>query len=328
MVIKVILVTQKDKIPADMTPFKEVIGQNSIVGQIAFYVKSHNSGIPIPSLILTGSHGLGKTYMASKIAEALHRKFVVINAKTMETTKDFIEGVLLNSSMIFGDDPVTVLIDEAHGLTKEVATLLLTILNPNDSHINNLMYKNATLQYDMSRVNVIFATTDAYNMIGPLRNRCESLYFEPYSDSELIDILKYYLSDDIKIRCDEKDLAGACRGRARDAYQLAQKIHRFLDMKYKKFLDPNGWNELKGVFGIQRCGLTKVERDVLIYIEKHQPVSCYTLSTAFMTGEENVKLELEVRLRELGFIDNTSRGRIITEVGKQYLQEELVESPV
>lgn len=313
--INVQLISKTDnKTPSIM--FDGVVGQTSVTNKLQFFLSSHNSQTPFPTMLFTGSHGLGKTFVAEKLANNLHRRFVEVNCGTIGTTSEFIDGFLIDK--VAGEDPVTILLDEAHRLTGDVTTILLTLLANNEENKHILTYKNMRLEYDMARVNVVLATTDAFRIFPALLNRCERIYFDPYSGDELIDMLQLYLPG-IRIGCDKTDLAYACRGRGRDTFKLAQNILRYCNMNGTNILDQAGWEYIKGVFGIYPCGLNNQEVELLKIINSSEPISCSNIAMQMMVQEENIENELEIRCRELAFIKNTSKGRILTKEGKVYL---------
>ena len=310
------LVTGIDEIEADPSVFSKVIGQKEACNKLAFFVESHSPATPFPTMLLTGAPGLGKTFASGKVAEALGRELVEVNCGTYDTTNAFVEGVLM--SMVMGDNPKTILLDEAHKLSSEVTTILLTLLNPNESCRNYLRYKNWILEYDFSKINVIFSTTDAHKMFKPLLNRCVEVYFHSYSEAELYRILKSYLPK-VKIDTSRTDISCACRGRARDAFVLAQHIKRYTAMRDTNVLDEKGWKELKGVFGIYPHGLNSQEIQLLKILKKHAPLSCRNLAIHMKVNERNIESELEVHPRSLGFIESGPKGRRLTKEGKTYL---------
>lgn len=317
MDLQLSLISGEDNIKNTTINFEGVLGQSSVIKKLEFYLKAHKNGMPIPTLLFSGSHGLGKTYVAEKLAENLGRRFICINSKSLSNSKEFIEDFIIKS--VIGETPITILMDESHGLSKDVTTILLSILNPNKDNKNVVEYKNIGIVFDMSKINVIFATTDAHEMFGPLKNRCEQVYFSSYSDSEMIDMLSFY-ANSIKIKCNLDDIAKACRNRARDGYVLAKNIERFAKINGINVIDDNSWNEIKSIFDIKPMGLNKIELDILKYVAEHGPVSCSNIALSFMVNEDNITSEIEVRLRELDFITNTNRGRVLTETGKQYLE--------
>lgn len=292
-----------------------IIGQRSATKVLGFLAESHNEDTPFPTILLTGSHGLGKSFLAGKVAEALGRKFVEVNCSELETNKDLVEGIFINSVM--GDVPVTLLFDEAHKISSDPRALLLSYLNPSKTNCNHVKYKQTIIEYDMTLINVVFATTDAYKMIKPLRNRCQEIYLGHYKNRDLLEILKMYCPD-IVIECDKSDIAYACRGRARDTFRLAEHIQRFCNTSNTTVLTQEGWEILKDVFGIFPLGLNAQEVHLLQIIQESGVISCRNIAIRMGISEENVSSEMEIRPKELGLIDNGTRGRFLTDSGDKY----------
>lgn len=297
--------------------FRGIIGQASVVNKLKFFIESNTYETPFPTLLFNGSHGLGKTFVAEKLAKNLNRKFVEVNCGTLSNKNDFIDGVLIDR--VLGDRPVTMLLDEAHCLSDDIATILLTLIAPKSSNKNILQLKNANIEFDMTKINVIFGTTDAHLMLKPLINRSTRIYFESYSNSELLTMLKLYCPN-ISFECDLEGLANACRGRGRDAFQLAQNIIRYCTVNHTNVLDKNGWAYLEGIFEIYYLGLNRQEVELLQIVKHNQPISCANIAMYLMVNEDNVDGEIEIRCRELGLIRNTSRGRELTEEGEKYIE--------
>jgi Holliday junction resolvasome RuvABC ATP-dependent DNA helicase subunit len=298
--------------PINLSGLDGFIGQESVTKKISFLAKSSSLEAPFPTLLLTGSHGLGKTYLAEKICNSLGREFIDSNSGMLKEKEDFISEVL---SKISG--PTTIFLDESHTLSKEITTLLLTLLNPTSSHQNSFERFGNTFIYDMRYINVIFATTDAYMMFKPLKNRCLPIYFSHYSNEDLVSILKYYL-EGVKFTCNMNEIADACRSRARDAFLLSQNIKRFLLFKETDVISSEGWEEMKDIFDIFPKGLKREELTLLEAIRDYGPISSGNLARRLMVNEKNIKLEMEIRLSELGLIRSTTKGREITTAGSQY----------
>ena len=312
--MKMKLITGQDIIKPQ-TVFSGVIGQTDVLRQLRFLTASHDHSTPFPTLLLTGSHGLGKTFLAEKVAKNLNRKYVEINCKMVET-KEELFAVLF--SQVAGDQPVTILFDEAHTISKEVETVLLSLLAPNHEHKNTLSYKLWDVEFDLRLINVIFATTDAFRMFKPLRNRTKTIYFKPYSEKELYRIVQLYAKG-LVLECDSMELAQAARGRARDAYDLAQDLKRVSTSTGRNIIRKEDWENLKAIFGIAPLGLKEVEVDLLKVVGGKGPISCNNIAIHMMINPENVSEEIEIRPRELNLIKNTTKGRVLTEEGRKYL---------
>ena len=241
--------------------FRSIIGQPEACKKLAFFVDSHSLETPFPTMLFSGSQGLGKSYMAQKVADALGRKLVEVNCGSIETAKEFFEDVVIKK--LVSDFPKTVLFDEAQKLSPEITTILLTMLNPNKELKNEVEFiqSNGSLMflYEFSKINFIFATTDAYKMVRPLVNRCTEIYFHLYSNEDLIKILNYYLPD-VTFKCDQEDIAYACRGRARDTFLLSQNVMRYCKINNTNVIDAKAWTNIKNIFSIHAKGLTKIGR--------------------------------------------------------------------
>lgn len=294
--------------------FDSIIGQESAKTTIGFFVNSHNPVNPFPTLLFTGSHGLGKTFFASLVAKSLGRNYLEINCGDLQDGEAFMDLVLDKL-----DSPTTILFDEAHSLSKEITTILLTFLNPNSKHRNEFVYKGVAVVWDLTKVNVIFATTDSFEIFKPLKNRCQEIYFELYSNDEMFEIVKLH-SGDVKISCDKNDLSFTCRNRARDAYVMATNIKRMVGETSKEF-NQNNLNAIKRILGIYDMGIKKPEMDLLKRIYNSQPISASNLAIKMGINVKNVEQELEPRLRELGLVDSTPRGRILTKTGIDYIKQ-------
>jgi len=317
------LITGEDTYKINPDIFSGMVGQSEAVKKLDFFIASHCPKSPFPTMLFSGSQGLGKSYFAEKIAKALGREFVEINSAIVQKPKDFIQGVLMGR--IFGESPKTILMDESHEMSDYVTTSFLTLLNPTKDNENDLAYLNWTVKWDLSKINVIFATTDAHKMDRPLLSRCQEIYFNLYSNDELFEILEQY-TEGIEITCNQKDIAFACRGRARDAFVLAQNIKRFCIMKGKSKFTNNDWKELKKIFGIYDMGLRSQEIMMLEILKDSSPISCRNLAVRMGLNEDNIQSEIEVRPRELGFIETSSRGRELTPEGIAYLKDRDVRS--
>jgi Holliday junction resolvasome RuvABC ATP-dependent DNA helicase subunit len=300
-----------------------VIGQEDAKRLLSFFINSHSDETPFPTTLFTGSQGLGKTYMAEKVAKALGRDFIEVNCESIKTLDDFFQkvwfGMVLNRPEGRGDNPVTVLLDESHGLSQEVTNALLSMLNPNDDNKNVYAYQDKLIEIDFRHVNFIFATTDAHMMFTPLLSRVEEVSFTRYNNEELLGILKLYLPE-VEITADNTEVAEACRGRGRDAFKLSVNLKRYLNMKNTNVLDADGWNEMKTIRGIWPKGLYNKEVEFMKILKAYAPISSRNLAIKMGVNANNIEDELEIRPRELGLIESSSKGRTLTKEGEKYIE--------
>ncbi len=310
------LITGEDKDKKDVSCFDSMIGQSEVRNKLKFFIQSHSSATPFPNMIFSGSQGLGKTYMAKKIANSLGRELIDVNCGAVNSYNDFINNVLINR--VLGDKNKVLLLDESHKLSDDITTCLLSLLNL-DNYINYISYKKCNIEYDMSKINVIFCTTDLHKMFKPLINRCIETYFNIYTHEELFNMLLFYVKN-IDIKCDMDDISYACRGRARDAFLLSSHIIRYCSGKGINKFDNDNWLDMKNILGINKYGLKSEEIKLLKYISESNYISLSNLAVKMGVNINNIESELEIRPREIGLIDNSSRGRFLTDNGKEYLK--------
>lgn len=299
----------------DTSFLTNVIGQTSAIKKLDFFISSSNEDIPFPTLLFTGSQGLGKTHVANKVAESLNRKLIEINCSTIKEVSDLIDSLIENG--IIGDEMVTVLFDESHHLNDNITTWLLTLLNPQKDPYRYFTHNDIKFSYDTRKINVIFCTTDAHLMFKPLLNRCTEIYFDRYSNEDIFDIIRFYAKD-IVFKCNETNLAMACRGRARDAYLMANNVIRYCNIRGSIVFDNIGLKEIEEIFEIYPMGLKKKEFELVKLLSKYDKMSCSNIASMFGVNVDNVSSEIEIRPIELGLIQIVSRGRTLTEDGINY----------
>ena len=153
-----------------------------------------------------------------------------------------------------------------------------------------------------------------------LLNRLEEGYFTTYNNKDIFKMLRYYLPG-IKLTCDENDIAYACRGRARDAVKLSQKIRMYCSGHNTNVFNANGWKQVKETFGICSYGLNTKEVDLMKILAKDAPLSSASIASKMGVNVFNIEDEIETRPRELGFIENSCKGRCLTDKGVEYLKK-------
>ncbi|MBN2523338.1 MAG: replication-associated recombination protein A [Bacteroidales bacterium] len=156
----------------------DYIGQNHLVGKGAILRQSIESG-KIPSFILWGPPGVGKTTLAKIIAKVLDRPFHGLSAVN-SGVKDVRETIDKAKKQQFFDAPNPILfIDEIHRFSKSQQDSLLGAV-------------------EQGIVTLIGATTEnpSFEVISPLLSRCQVYILNPLDKTELLEILNNALKKD------------------------------------------------------------------------------------------------------------------------------------
>ena len=160
----------------------EYIGQSHLVGENGVFRRFIASG-SVPSFILWGPPGVGKTTLAKIVAKALDRPFYTLSAVTsgVKDVREVIEKA--KSQHLFNARPAFLFIDEIHRFNKSQQDSLLGAV-------------------EQGIVTLIGATTEnpSFEVISPLLSRCQVYVLKPMTDEELQQLLDRALTTDSELK--------------------------------------------------------------------------------------------------------------------------------
>ena len=163
------------------TILDEYIGQTHLVGKETVFRQAMESGV-LPSLILWGPPGVGKTTLAQIIAQQLNREIHTLSAinSGVKDVREVIEKA--KSRGLFGTESPVLFIDEIHRFSKSQQDSLLGAV-------------------ETGVVTLIGATTEnpSFEVIPALLSRCQVYTLEHFSKVDLQNLLKRAVSEDEKL---------------------------------------------------------------------------------------------------------------------------------
>ena len=198
--------------PSDLDGY---IGQEHLVGKEAILRKAIESG-NVPSMILWGPPGSGKTTLAYIISQQLHRKFYTLSAVS-SGVKDVRE--IIAKAKESGDSPF-LFIDEIHRFSKSQQDALL-----------NAVEKGTVI--------FIGATTEnpSFEVISPLLSRCQIYILKPLEEDHLLKLLsmgKERLEQDLKVRIEIPETEALLRISGGDARKLFNALELIVNAERKQ----------------------------------------------------------------------------------------------
>lgn len=277
---------------------------------------------PIDHVLLYGPPGLGKTTMATVIANEMSANIRVTSGPAIERAGDLAS---LLTNLVDGD---ILFIDEIHRLNRTVEEVLYSAME--DFKLDIMIGKGPSarsLRLDLPKFTLIGATTRAGNLAAPLRDRFGMIHrLEFYQLDEMAKIIKRAAKIlNVSINTEAAaELSGRARLTPRIANRLLKRVRDYADINGDGIIDTKISSAAFKLLEIDELGLDPADRRLLAaIIEHHQggPVGVETL--AALTGDERSTIEdfYEPYLMQIGLLERTPRGRKVTSKGYSHLKK-------
>jgi Holliday junction DNA helicase RuvB len=301
----------------------EYIGQEHIKKNLNILIGAAKEREHTPEhLLFYGPPGLGKTTLAHLIAHHTNSQIKITSGPAIEKVGD-LASILTNLST--GD---ILFIDEIHRLNKSVEEVLYPAME--SGVIDIIIGKGPsarTVQLELPSFTLIAATTKLAMISSPLRSRFSGGIFklEFYTEEEISKIVTQSankLNVDISLEA-ANNLAKRSRSTPRTANYLLRRARDIAQMG-KKTLDEDVVKETLELIGVDEKGLSKIDNDILRIIHENfnnGPVGLGTLATSLSEESATIEEFHEPYLIQLGFIERTSRGRVLTNKGEEYIKK-------
>jgi holliday junction DNA helicase RuvB len=304
---------------------KQYIGQDKVKANLDIFIEAAKlRNETLDHVLLYGPPGLGKTTLATIIANEMGVNIRTTSGPAIERPGDL-------AAILTALEPGDVLfIDEIHRLPRSIEEVLYPAME--DFCLDIVIGKGPSarsVRLDLPPFTLVGATTRAGALSAPLRDRFGVLCrLEYYKEDQLRSIV-LRTSELFETEIDElaaTEIARRSRGTPRIANRLLRRVRDFAQVRANGVINLSLANDALELLQVDRLGLDHIDHKLLKgIIEKFRggPVGLDTIAATI--GEESDTIEdvYEPYLLQIGFLQRTPRGRMVTELVYKHFQMEI-----
>jgi len=293
---------------------REYIGQKKVKDNLGIFIKAAIArNEALDHVLLNGPPGVGKTTLATVISREMKTQIKTTAGPVIEKAGDL---AALLTNLNEGD---VLFIDEIHRLHPAIEEILYPAME--DFELDLVIGQGPSarsVKLDLPRFTLIGATTRPGMISAPLRGRFGINF---HLDFYTVEDLHIIVERSASILGASIATAGAhaiaqrSRGTPRIANRLLRRVRDFAEVEYDGVITAEVATDALNRMEVDAYGLDEVDRKLLLtIIEKFDggPVGVGTISAAINEEKEAIEEIYEPYLIQIGFINRTPRGRVVT----------------
>ena len=299
----------------------DFVGQESVKEQLAIALAAAKArGEALDHVLLVGPPGLGKTTLAQIVREELGVGIRTVAGPALERKGDM-------AAILTGlEDRDVLFVDEIHRVNRAIEEILYPALE--DFRLDIVVGQGPaarTLTLDLPPFTLVGATTRTGLLTTPLRDRFGMTFRLGYYDAEQLGsivrrsagILGTAIDDDAAA-----EIARRSRGTPRIANRILRRVRDVAEVRHQGVVTTAVAREALELLEVDGLGLERTDRELLdavVHKFGGGPVGLSTLAVALGEEPDTIEDVYEPFLLQLGFLQRTPRGRVITELGREHV---------
>ncbi len=314
---------EEDELDRSLRPRKldDFVGQSRVKEQLAISLDAAKArGEALDHVLLVGPPGLGKTSLAFIVREELGVGIRTVAGPALERKGDM--AAILTSL----DEKDVLFVDEIHRVNRAIEEILYPALE--DFRLDIIVGQGAaarTLTLDLPPFTLIGATTRTGLLTTPLRDRFGMTFRLGYYDADQLGAIVVRSAGILGVAIEQDaaaEIARRSRGTPRIANRILRRVRDVAEVRHAGAVTMAVAREALELLEVDDEGLERIDRELLDAIVRKfggGPVGLSTLAVSL--GEETDTIEdvYEPYLLQLGFIQRTPRGRVITALGRAHV---------